>query len=131
MNDRLNIDSIEFFYKALNDRHKIKAKALLMLMLRNWLTEVSNFDPVSGHALHTGIIDFLDAVAKSMRDDSPEKEIKDRIHRIVSHTKEAVLAIMGHARDKILREHAMLPIHAAREVDSNSVQWLSRQPGRT
>ncbi|WP_340699552.1 DUF2357 domain-containing protein [Vibrio harveyi] len=25
----------------------------------------------------------------------------------------------------------MLPIHAAREVDSNSVQWLSRQPGRT
>jgi cold shock CspA family protein len=38
---------------------------------------------------------------------------------------------MEHTRDKILREHAMLPIHAAREVDSNCVQWLSRQPGRT
>lgn len=125
------IDSVESIYKALNGRDEIKAKALLMLMLRNWLTEVSNFDPVSGHALHTGIIDFLDAVSKSVQDESPEGEIKDRIYRIVSHSKEAVLAIMEHTRDKILREHAMLPIHAAREVDSNSVQWLSRQPGRT
>ncbi|MDN4715081.1 DUF2357 domain-containing protein [Vibrio parahaemolyticus] len=70
-------------------------------------------------------------MAKSVQDESPEGEIKDRIYRVVSHTKEAVLAIMEHTRDKILREHAMLPIHAAREVDSNSVQWLSRQPGRT
>ncbi|MCS4533808.1 DUF2357 domain-containing protein [Neisseria montereyensis] len=131
MSDSLDIDSIESFYKALNDRDEIKAKALLMLMLRNWLTEVSNFDPVSGNALHTGIIDFLDVVAKSVQEESPECEIKDRIYRIVSHSKEAVLAIMEHTRDKILREHAMLPIHAAREVDSNSVQWLSRQPGRT
>lgn len=125
------IDSVESVYKALNGKDEIKAKALLMLMLRNWLTEVSSFDPVSGHALHTGIVEFLDAVAKSLQDESPEGEIKDRIYRIVSHTKEAVLAIMEHTRDKILREHAMLPIHAAREVDSNSVQWLSRQPGRT
>lgn len=131
MGDSLNIDSIESIYKALNNRDEIKVKALLMLMLRSWLTEVSNFDPVSGHALHTGIVDFLSAVAKSVQDESPEGEIKDRIYRIVSHSTESVLAIMEHTRDKILREHAMLPIHAAREVDSNSVQWLSRQPGRT
>lgn len=127
----INIDSIESLYKALDDRDEIKAKALLMLMLRNWLTEVSSFDPVSGHALHTGIVDFMDVVAKSMQDESHESEIKDRIYRIVSHTKEAVLAIMEHTRDKILREHAMLPIHTAREIDSKSVQWLSRKPGRT
>ena len=127
----LSIESIESIYKALNSQDEIKGKAFLMLMLRNWLTEVSSFDPVSGHALHTGIVDFLDAVAKSVQDESPEGEIKDRIYRIVSHTKEAVLAIMAHTRDKILREHAMLPIHAAREIDSSSIQWLSRQPGRT
>jgi cold shock CspA family protein len=125
------INSIESLYKALIDRDEIKAKALLMLMLRSWLTEVSSFDPVSGHALHTGIVDFMEVVAKSMQDESLEGETKDRIYRIVSHTKNAVLAIMEHTRDKILREHAMLQIHAAREVDSNSVQWLSRQPGRT
>jgi len=125
------IDSIESLYKVILNNDKIKSKALLMLMLRNWLTNVSNFDPVSGQALHTGIIDFLDAVAKLIQDESYEKEIKDRIYRIVSHTKDAVLAIMEHTRNKILREHAMLPIHTAKEVDSNSVQWLSRQPGRT
>lgn len=126
-----DINSIESLYKALNDRDEIKTKALLMLMLRSWLTEVSSFDPVSGHALDTGIVDFMDVVAKSTQDKALENETKDRIYRIVSHTKEAVLAIMEYTRDKILREHAMLPIHAAREVDSNSVQWLSRQPGRT
>lgn len=125
------IDSVESIYKALNSQEEIKAKALLMLMLRSWLTDVSNFDPVSGHALHIGIVDFLDSAAKSLQDASPEGEIKDRIYRIVSHTKEAVLAIVERTRDKILREHAMLPIHAAREVDSNSVRWLSRQSGRT
>ncbi len=125
------INSIESIYKALNDRDEIKAKALLMLMLRDWLTNVASFDPVSGYALHTGIVDFMDVVAKSMQDQSLENEIKDRIYRIVSHTKEAALAIIKRTRDKILREHVMLPIYAAREVDSNSVQWLSRQPGRT
>ncbi|MEQ6970783.1 DUF2357 domain-containing protein [Pectobacterium polaris] len=131
MDASLRIDSVESIYKALNGQDEIKAKALLMLMLRNWLTEVSSFDPVSGHAIYTGIIDFVNTVSQSVQDESPDGEIKDRIYRIVSHTKEAVLEIMEHTRHKILREHAMLPIHAAREVDSNSVQWLSRQPGRT
>ena len=125
------IDSAESIYKALTGQDEKRAKALLMLALRSWLTEVSVFDPVSGHTLHTGIVDFMNAVSKSVQDESPESEVKDRTYRIVSHTKEAVLEIMDHTRDKILREHAMLPIHAAREVDSNSVQWLSRQPGRT
>ncbi len=125
------IHSIESLYNALNKQDEIKAKALLMLVLRSWLTEITRFDPVSGDALHTGIVDFMNAVVKSIQAESSSGERKDRIYRIVSHTKEAVLAIMEHMRDKILREHAMLPIHAVREVDSNSVQWLSRQPGRT
>tara|TARA_R110001583_G_C5670595_1_gene410953 strand:+ start:16197 stop:20291 length:4095 start_codon:yes stop_codon:yes gene_type:complete len=125
------IDSVESIYDALSGQTEIKAKALLMLMLRSWLTNVTSFDPVSGHAMQTGIGDFMDDVAKVAQDESADSEIKDRTYRIVLHTKDAVLAILEHTRDKILREYAMLPIHAAREVDSNSVQWLSRQPGRT
>ncbi|WP_290525699.1 DUF2357 domain-containing protein [Alcanivorax sp.] len=131
MERTIEFDSIESLYRALNDKDEVKTQANWILIVRKWLTEVSSFDPVTGRALHTGIVDFLSALSKSLQDASPEGEIKDRIYRIVSHTKEAVLAIMEHTRDKILREHAMLPIHAAREVDSNSVQWLSRQPGRT
>ncbi|MGE4499562.1 MAG: DUF2357 domain-containing protein [Hydrogenovibrio sp.] len=131
MERTIEFDSIESLYRGLNDKDEVKTQANWILIVRKWLTEVSSFDPVSGHALHTGIVDFLSAVEKSVRHESPEGEIKDRIYRIVSHSKESVLAIMEHTRDKILREHAMLPIHAAREVDSNSIQWLSRQPGRT
>lgn len=131
MERTIEFDSIESLYRGLNDKDEVKTQANWILIVRRWLTEVSSFDPVSGHALHTGIVDFLSAVEKSVRHESPEGEIKDRLYRIVSHSKESVLAIMEHTRDKILREHAMLPIHAAREVDSNSIQWLSRQPGRT
>lgn len=125
-----DIDSIESLYNAIGGHGEIKTKALLMLMMRDWLTNVSSFDPVSGDALHTGIVDFMDVVAKSMIDKPLKEETKDRVFRIVSHTKKAILAIIEHTRDKILREHVMLPIYAAREIDSNSIQWLSRQPGR-
>lgn len=131
MNDSFKIDSIESLYKGLNDRDEIKIKAYLILMVRDWLTAASTFDPVSGDVIQTSIDDFSESIVHSFWNVPSEREIKDRIYRIVSHTKEAVLAIMEHTRDKILREHAMLPIHAAREVDSSSIQWLSRQPGRT
>ena len=131
MERTIEFDSIESLYRGLNDKDEAKTQANWLLIVRKWLTEVSGFDPVSGHALHNGIVDFLSTVERSVQDESPEGEIKDRIYRIVSHSKESVLAIMEHTRDKIFREHAMLPIHAAREVDSKSVQWLSRQPGRT
>ncbi|EKO3417948.1 DUF2357 domain-containing protein [Vibrio fluvialis] len=131
MERTIEFDSIESLYRGLNDKDEVKTQANWILIVRKWLTEVSGFDPVSGHALHTGIVDFLSTVERSVQDESTEGEKKDRIYRIVSHSKESVLAIMEHTRDKILREHAMLPIHAAREVDSKSVQWLSRQPGRT
>ena len=95
----INIHSIEFLYKALSGREELQAKAFFMLMLRSWLTEVSSFDPVSGYALHAGIVDFMDVVAKSMQDEALEGETKDRIYRIVSHTKEAVQAILEHPRE--------------------------------
>ena len=125
------INSIETLYKAVCGDKRIQARALLILRMRSWLTEVSNFDPVTGDALATGIVDFMSAVAHQTDSSAFEGEIKDRVYRIATHTQEAIQAIFGHARDKILREHAMLPIYAAREVDSISVQWLSRQPGRT
>ena len=124
-------DSIDSLYKALADQDEKRSRALLMLMLRHWLTESSHFDPVSGQAMPTGIIDFMEEISASVQHEPSDHQIQDRIYRIVSHTKESVLAILGHARDKILREHAMLPMHAVREMDSSSVQWLSRQPGRT
>jgi cold shock CspA family protein len=127
----LIIDSVESLFKAINDQEEIKNRALLMLLLRSWLTEVTSFDPVSGQALMTGIDEFSEAVAALNKEETLQRNTKDRIYRIVSHSSDAIAAIMGQTRQKILREHAMLPVHAVREVDSKSVQWLSRMPGRT
>lgn len=125
-----HIDSIEALYQALKGEDKTKTHALLLLLLRNWLTQVSIFDPLSGLALPIGIDDFLTSLAKWEQDDLVNGELKDLVYRLVAHTKESLVAIMRQMRTKILREHLMLPINAAREVDSKSVQWLSRQPGR-
>jgi hypothetical protein len=73
MEGTFKIDSVESVYRCLNNTDELKAHAQLILVVRNWLTEVSNFDPVSGLVLHTGIDDFLDVVAKSVRDTSPER----------------------------------------------------------
>ncbi len=131
MDGSFKIDSIESLYNGLNDKGEEKFHAQLILAVRHWLTEISDFDPVSGRAMHTNIVDLMNIVAKSNQCEIPQPEIKDRIYRIVVHIKEAIPAIISCSRSKILREHAMMPIHSAREVDSNSVQWLSRQPGRT
>ena len=124
------INSVESLYKTLCNPYAEKEKAFLMLILRDWFSTVSDFDPVTGGSLHTGVIELIYNVTQIERSVSCG-EIKDVIYQIASHTKEAIQSILEHTRDKILREHAMLPIYAVREVDKNSVQWLSRQSGRT
>lgn len=58
MERTIEFDSIESLYRGLNDKDEVKTQANWILIVRKWLTEVSGFDPVSGHALHTGIVDF-------------------------------------------------------------------------
>ncbi|EPB0854868.1 DUF2357 domain-containing protein [Yersinia enterocolitica] len=126
-----DIDSVESLYLALSESGVVGAQARVMLMLRSWLMAVLHFDPVTGLVQPTGMIDFMNRVGSTMRCSRTAEVTQDRVYRIVSHTDEAILSIMAHSRDKIVREHTLLPLHAAREVDSVTVQWLSRQPGIT
>lgn len=129
--DSSTIDSIESLYQALESDGELNNQAIIFLRLRSWLTSVSDFDPVTGDVLPVGIDNILDVIAKNIENYSDRNEIKDRIYRIVIHVIEALQAIKENMRDKIIREHALMPIYAAREIDSISVQWLSRKPGRT
>ena len=131
MPDPVLIDSVESLYKAAYSEQGTTKTAMLMLWLRSWLTQVSSFDPVSGHALDSTTDDFCYAISTLIEDEAHHDFTQDRIYQIINHSNNAITAIMGHAREKILREHAMLPIHTAKEVDSKSVQWLGRLPGRT
>jgi len=124
-------DSVESLYGALRLPGKAQERAAAILGLQGWLTAVSLGDPVTGRPRPMGLLEFLDQVSRTTTETIFEGELKDRVCRIVAHTLEAVRAILARPRVKILREHARLPIHAVRELDSACLQWLSRQPGRT
>lgn len=40
-------------------------------------------------------------------------------------------ALLDQPRSRHVRDHALLPLHKVRELDSHSVAWLAKQPGRT
>lgn len=129
------IKTLNELYQALQDEGALKNRAVLMLMLRSWIAEVSVFDPVSGDALSTDLDSLIGKISKSGVGSAMYGEtnatLKDRTHRIVAHSSRSLQSIAKHPRYKRLRTHEMMPLHAVRTVDSKTIQWLSRQPGRT
>ena len=123
----MNNDENLYFQTYENLYSEIDSKdALLLLALSNWFITICNFDPRTGLPKPISLGELL----QNIRDVEDKDEKKDRFSRIIEHSKKALHAIIKKPRDKILREHAMMPIYAAREFDSTSVQWLSRKTGR-
>ena len=121
-------DTLSSLYTAIVDETDNRVTALLLLQLRSWLTNICKFDPRSGHELPQGLDQLLQKLAT---ENSPNKNIiQDRLYRILEHVNDALHTTLDNLNHKILREHAMVPIYAAREVDSVSNQWLSKQTGR-
>jgi hypothetical protein len=54
----------------------------------------------------------------------------DYLWYIVVHALDAFRHLAGNMRSNIRREHELMPVYAARELDSKSAMWLSRLPGR-
>lgn len=131
LNSQYDINSVVALYSSLHSHDDNWTRASLLLLLRSWVTSLCDFDPVTGESLPTSITDLINKLGKSNRILTADGEIRDRVFRIVSHTNEAIRAIVDHTRKLIIREHNLVPIYAAREVDINSIQWLSRKPGRT
>lgn len=120
--------SLEDVYKAIIEKSPQAQEAELLLELRDWFLRICDFDPQTGYPLPRGLCELLKDVniAHTNRTSIP----MDHLRRIIKHTGEAIKSLIERPRTKILRAHALLPIYAAREVDSASVQWLSRKPGR-
>lgn len=114
--------SLEQLYES----KSLSNDADFLFFLRDWYLSIATFDEKTGETLSTDLESFLFNVSKYKGD----KNQQDYISRITSHSKEALKYIFQNPREKILREHAIVPIYAAREVDSKSVEWLSRRSGR-
>lgn len=102
------------------------ARAHTLLLVQNLYLQSIVPDPWSGEGLLTDVDSFLERIAEV-----DSNSAFDRVDHIHAHTREAVKYLLGHLHEEIVRTHTHLPIGSVREVDTATLIWLSRLPGRT
>lgn len=116
--------------KIYSDYRAEEKKARAMLLQQDWYCRIADFDPKTGEALPQGLSSVLARIAdyaSSKNDDV----IRDRLWRIVDHCRNSIERLLHALNESPRREHAVLPVHAVRELDANSFMKLSSRPGRT
>ena len=102
-------------------------RARELLLQTNWFTvNVHAFDPKTGEALPQSLSAFLAKVAQT----ATTEQLRDRLWRIMEHARPSVERLFRALNESPRREHAMLPVHAVRELDASSFIKLSKRPGR-
>ena len=114
-------------YKALSSAGESGEKARALLEQQHWFAVNAEFDPKTGLALPHALSAFLEKVAQP----APVGTTRDRLWRITEHSRASVERLLQALNESPRREHALLPIHAVRELDANSFIKLSNRPGRT
>lgn len=121
------IDSYEKYCKSFTDdtNNGAKAEALLMLYIQNWIVKLqSNTEKeFTDYSLSQFIEDNF---GKRIRDDSKE----DALSNIIDSVMDAFRIISKSMREKIIRENVMMPSYKVKEINSQGLNWLSRQSGR-
>ncbi len=122
--DKYDIESSEFIK---NNFHAFEYWRL-MLEISHFFIDASRYDPITGKSMNQSLINILDVLNQEHKkiDIIPE----DNIYRTCEKCFKALEYIISNPRRKILREHLILPIHKAKEMDTRCMTWLSKQPGR-
>jgi len=121
--------TLENIYTAFSGSGKNKIIAELMLCIRSRLTEITDFDPISAKALPADTASIINKIISL--GDKEASYHKDRVFRIIDHTRASIKHIIKNTHSRIIRDHEIIPVYAVREMDSASIQWLARKSGRT
>ena len=119
-------NTLEEIYSAIQFSSEKTDSAYSLLSLRNFYINLCSFDHKTGEALYS---DFENLTNRINYYNFNENK-KDYLDKIIDHSYYAIKYILLNPREKILREHQVIPIYATREVDNASVQWLSQRSGR-
>lgn len=117
LTNTVELSTFAQFYRAL---HEKDVKAQFVYYLQNVFLSKIDIEPVTGEP---GIA-ALSHIATSTKLQSQDKFIQ-----LLSFCDAALKSVINHPRYKVVREHGFVPIYKAQQLDSRSVQWLSRQPG--
>ncbi len=129
------IDALRQLYEQQGSSDpETRLRAQRCLAVRDFYLRFARLDPFSGDALPRGFSEWLldcTSIMDAQAAGHPAGYPEDRFVRLLEHAYERLVRLLGHLRRNVTRDYAMLPIHEARELDSNCLMWLSRQPGRT
>jgi len=108
------------------DLYKEENKNLLYCI--SWLNKNSIYDKSIGKFKEIDLFTFLENINKFNYD----KDIYfDDIYYILEYTQDSILHLISNINKEMKREHKIVPISQAKELDKKSVLWISRQNGRT
>jgi len=122
--------SLESHYRSIERTLPGSDRLYACLALRDWFDTVSIFDERSGECLPVQLSAVLTAVSNREPLTFPQSP-QDRLGRVIHHVNKSVRRLLRGLNPRLLREHAIVPVYAAREFDSACISWLSRRNGRT
>ena len=121
------IDSYEKYCMSFTDdtNSGAKADALLMLYIQNWIVKLQSNTKKEFTDYSLG--QFIeDNFYKQRRE--PSKD--DALSNIINESIDAFRIISKSMREKIIRENVIMPSYKVKEINSQGLNWLSRQSGR-
>lgn len=120
--------TLEGCYRALQRTGGLGSAEAHLLGRRHWLHDASDFDERTGDMLPVALSELC---ARLPLEFDARPAIKDRLYRIVEHVHLPLHEILRNLHERLVREHATLPLRSVRELDTASFYALSRRPGRT
>jgi len=121
--------SLREVYRAFgeeSEESEAGTRARKLLNQRHWYASIAEFDPKTGDALPLS----FDTVLRRLADRVETTTIRDRLWRIVDHSRASIERIFGSLSENPRREQAILPIRDVKELNATSFIALSRRPGR-
>lgn len=115
------------FYKACSGQGRAGDEARAVRAQAHWFASNAEFDPRTGEALPQSLSAFLAKVARPGVEGGMRR---DRLWRIAEHSRASVDRLFRALNESPRREHALLPVFAARELDASSLVKLNHRPGR-
>lgn len=91
---------------------------------------IAHGDPRTGTPLARPLTEILSAIGAATANGGPRPFPCDRLLTAAEFAAGSVEHLLDHHRHRILRTHEQLPFHQLRELDTRSMAWLARQPGR-
>ncbi len=99
-----------------------------ILFNMSWLNKNSNFDKSIGSFENIDLFTFLENINSF---DYEKDTIYDDIYFIFEYVHDSIIYLINNINKEIKREHKIVPISQAKELDQKTILWLSRQDGRT